>query len=420
MKKIIGLFHAVVLHPLAKGSIVVFAGTMVANFGAYLYHLVVGRIMGPEQYGELAALLSLSYILNVFTVTIQAVVAKFVARRAAALHMEEVRVFVLNLLGILLIIGILCLIILLFLAPMIVNFLHIQEPVVVIYLFLGSLFTLIGMVFSSVLQGLLRFFQGMVILNISSVLRLAVGVAFASLGVTAALKANALALFVTALIALWAIRDIIFVKTSNKKIAIAPLFAGSLLPFLAVFGVSILNSQDVVVVKHFLSAAEAGWYGALSTMGKIIFFASYSVGYVLLPFVSNRTTRGMNSHRLVYISLGIVTVLSFSIASGFFLFPELALTLLYGKAFIAAAPYLGLFAVFSSLYTMSYTLVMGLLGSGKTSIWGVLIATAVVQDVLLVMFHQSIVTVIWINIAVCSLLFTVLLMYFQQASYKKA
>lgn len=419
MKKVLGVLHLTFKHPLAKGGVVVFAGTMVANALAYLYHLVVGRILGPVGYGELAALLSLSYILNVFTVMLQTVVAKFVSERAAKNQTGEIRAFILYLTGVLVIIGVLCALILFVIATPIASFLHVSDSMVIVYLFLGSLFTLIGMVFSSVLQGMQRFFQGMVILNTNSALRLAAGAVFASFGVTAALKANAVALFVAALIALWAIRDVIRVQTRGRKIAIAPLFAGSTLSFLAVLGVSVLNSQDVIVVKHFLSATEAGWYGALSTMGKIIFFASYSVGYVLLPIVSDRSSKGAGSSRLVYASLGIVAVLSFGITAGFFLFPELALELLYGRAFISAAPYLGLFAVFSSLYTISYTLVMGLLGSGKSAVWRWLVGAAIMQDVLLAFFHKGISMVIWINIAVSVTLLIVLLLYYRRVFYTK-
>src|SRR3989344_3191324 len=46
------------LHPLFSGSALMFIGVNLANFIAYLYHLIFGRILGPSSYGELATVIS--------------------------------------------------------------------------------------------------------------------------------------------------------------------------------------------------------------------------------------------------------------------------------------------------------------------------------------------------------------------------
>src|SRR3989304_530886 len=62
---------------LAKNSGIVFTGTMAGNVIAYLYHLFLGRILGPSSYGELAALLSFLYILNAPTTVLLTILTKF-------------------------------------------------------------------------------------------------------------------------------------------------------------------------------------------------------------------------------------------------------------------------------------------------------------------------------------------------------
>ena len=64
-------------HPLFKNSAIVLAGSMGANVAGWLYHVFVGRILGTQAYGELAALLALFYILNVPSTVIQTVLVKF-------------------------------------------------------------------------------------------------------------------------------------------------------------------------------------------------------------------------------------------------------------------------------------------------------------------------------------------------------
>ncbi len=415
VRRIISHFRKAASHPLAKGSAIVFAGTMVANAGAYLYHLVVGRILGPAQYGELAALLSLSYILNVPSIVLQTVVTRFVAEHAAKKSYGDIRALVLRLTAFLLVAGALCLLGLIFAAPYIASFLHIKDTLVIFFLVTGIVVSMVGIVFSSVLQGTQRFTASVVITNMNSLLRLAAGAIAAWYGVAATLGANMAAAVVGTLMTLWIIRLVIRNTEKAKMTSLKPLFRSSVTTFLAILGISILNSQDVVVVKHFLPALQSGWYGALATMGKIIFFACYSFMFVLLPIVSDRSARGAKSGRLVYVSVAVVAVLSAGITLGFFLLPKLALGLLYGSAFIAAAPYLGLFGLFSSLYTISYTIVIALLGLGKFSVWMILIAAAIIQDVLLSYFHAGISSVIWVNIMVTATLVVALLLYYRHA-----
>jgi len=415
MKRIMSGLRSAASHPLARGSMIVFAGTMTANAGAYLYHLVVGRIMGPVQYGELAALLSLSYIVSVVAVMIQTVVTKYTAERLAQDAVSDIRELVLGLIKFLLGSGAVSLVALFFFAPHLAAFLHLSAVKVIYFLFTGILLSLIGIVLSSVLQGMQRFKEGMVLQNINALLRLVAGAAAASLGVAASLFANTLAMGLAAVIALIPLRSVLFSGKPASGIPLIPLFKTSVGTFLAVLGISVLNSQDVVVVKHFLPASEAGWYSALATMGKIIFFASYSVTYVLLPIVSDRSARGSATGKLVYIAVGAVCLISLSITAGFFLLPNVAMELLYGTAFLSAAPYLGLFGVFSSLYTVAYTIVIALLGLGKKAVWIILIPAALVQDVALGMFHETLGMVVYVNIIVSAMLVTALLLYYRHA-----
>lgn len=59
-----------------RDAIVVTAGAMVANVAAYLVHLPASRWLGPELYGEFAALLSVQLIAAVPTLALQVVVAR--------------------------------------------------------------------------------------------------------------------------------------------------------------------------------------------------------------------------------------------------------------------------------------------------------------------------------------------------------
>src|SRR3972149_6265257 len=76
MKKFI---QTVMSHSLARSSGIILAGSMTANVLAYVYHLFMGRLLGPAGYGEFSSLLSLLYIVTVPLLVAQTVLVKFVS-----------------------------------------------------------------------------------------------------------------------------------------------------------------------------------------------------------------------------------------------------------------------------------------------------------------------------------------------------
>src|SRR3989338_5876609 len=68
---------------LVKQNTILFAGTMTLNILNYVYHFLVGRLLGPADYGILGAFFSIIYILFAPINTIQTTLAKFTANFAA-------------------------------------------------------------------------------------------------------------------------------------------------------------------------------------------------------------------------------------------------------------------------------------------------------------------------------------------------
>ena len=118
-----------------RGSIVLFAGSMLTNVLAYAYHLSLGRIMGPEQYGELAALLSIFYIINSPSVVIQTILVKFFTvfyakkqygkSKQLFIHLVKLSVSVLVVGGL----------VLLPLSSFVSSFLKLQSPISIVFLY---------------------------------------------------------------------------------------------------------------------------------------------------------------------------------------------------------------------------------------------------------------------------------------------
>jgi O-antigen/teichoic acid export membrane protein len=164
-------------------------------------------------------------------------------------------------------------------------------------------------------------------------------------------------------------------------------------------------TSDVLLVKSLFPADQAGLYASLSILGKIVFFASSSIGMVMFPLVAGKKARGENYRRIYLNSFLLVFLVSFGITLVYFLFPKLMVNLLYGSQYLAIAPLLGLFAVFMSFYALVYLTVNFFLAAARTVMIVLPITGAVLQAVLIYFYHSSLRQVVLINIWVMAGLF---------------
>ena len=108
-------------HPLFSGSLVMILGSNFTNFLAYIYHLVVGRILGPSAYGELTSVITLLAMFSVTFSFLGMVIVKFVSSG----EKEQLGSILSWFKRISLIFGSLICVILIFLSLPLANFLHI-------------------------------------------------------------------------------------------------------------------------------------------------------------------------------------------------------------------------------------------------------------------------------------------------------
>lgn len=413
MNKVSQKINHVLTHPLARGSMIVFAGSMLTNVGAYLYHLIVGRMLGPEKYGELASLFSLSYLLNVPALVVQTVIAKQVATytvkgqdgKAKRLIVKATRML-----------GLVSFVVLVCVIPFyghITRFLHVQDIWSVVYMVAASAVFFLAMILTAALQGYQKFTQVAIYGNISIFLRLAGGILGATSGVMMTTLANLITTIAGYGLTLIPLRFLHGKKMIPTGLSVAGISKYALPSLLSILGITSLYSTDVILVKHFFSAFDAGMYAALAMMGKVIFFAGSSVGFVLFPAVAKRTESGSATTGLIYVSLAVVTVISAGLTGLYFLFPEFALGLLFGSSYVSAAKYLGLFGVFITFFSLSSIISTALLGMGKTAGWKYLLGAAGIQIVGIILYHSDITQVLTINIITCATLTAVLLLYYR-------
>ena len=96
----------------------------------------------------------------------------------------------------------------------------------------------------------------------------------------------------------------------------------------------------------------------------------------------------------------------------YFLFPTIVVLPL-GPAFTGAVPYLGWFGIFVTFYTMATLLIHTLLAMGATKIWLITMTAALMQYLLISLYHGTLYEITYVNTLIAILLFGSLFIYYR-------
>ena len=162
---------------------------------------------------------------------------------------------------------------------------------------------------------------------------------------------------------------------------------------------------DVILVKHFLSPYDAGIYAALSTLGKIIFFASAPVASAMFPIVVKRKVNNKGYVKIFIVSLIITSAIGVTVTLIYWLFPDLIIRTLYGNDYLSAKSELVFMGIFVLFYSLSNFLLNFLLSVSKTIVVVIPLVAAIVQPILIYVYHKNISEIIKVSMLTTIVMF---------------
>lgn len=398
------------------GSAMLFASMTFVNIGNYLYNLILGRWLGPVRFAELSLIVTLMLVVTLVTSTFQTITAKFAAVHTANGNWVGLaglqgwlgrRAWVLGgvVMG-LLVLG----------APLLSRFFHTGSIWPFVLLAVGAPIYFAQGVDRGVLQGRTRLGPLMVSYQVEMWVRLVVGVALVALGyaVNGAVLGITLSFAATWLVARRALVDVH--RLPDGPMLLSPrerrLIRTFAIPVaLALTGQVLINNSDILIVKRFFPDEAAGHYAALALIGRMVFFATWSVVTMLFPIVAQKQERGERHRHLLLISLGLVTLVAGGIVVVTYAVPELIVSLLFGAAYAPIASLLWLYAIATALFAMANVVVSYRLsaGNGQGSI--LVAAGGVMQVIALWLFHADLRQVVVVQIWVMGFLLAGLLLW---------
>ncbi len=402
---------------LVKGSIYIFIGSTFANIFNFLFNLFMSRNLAVEDYGILTSVIVLLALMTTPVGAVIPTVVNFAGSRFAKEEYEQVRTFFLKIIKPLILVGFFLLFCFIVFTKTIGDFFHIKDQSLIVITGLIVFLGYIGVVNSGLLQAKLSFkfisFSNLV----SSLFKLIAGVSLVFfLGFK--LKAVMWVIFISSAIPFvisFIPLNFLFKSQGHisNKIHFKELFSYGVPSALAALGLTSLISMDILLVKHFYDPLQAGIYAGLSLVGRVIFFFTAPIGTVMFPLIVQKHERHENYNNIFKMAIVLVFIPSILISIFYFLYPDFAIGFfIKNKVYLSASHLLGLFGLFITIYSLISLFVYYFLSIKKTKVYIVVVFSAIVQAVLITLYHDSLLKVVVISLIVSVILLGSLLFYY--------
>jgi len=401
-----------------KNTVVIFIGSILAGAFSYLFNMLMGRLLGPVQYGELAAVLSL---VNIFTV-VGGVVMTTTMYHVGELYGLGNTAGIKKLLQIfskyIFALSILFFFFAAAFAVPIANFFSLTHLVPVIIAFSGFLFGFVSLINKGILQGTQRFFAFSVVNLLEMILRVMLGVLLVKVGfsVSGAILATVLATVLTYGISFWPIGSFLKKVKTNEKADFHfkkgdilnyswPVLASTLL-------LSAMLNLDIIMIKHYFPGSDAGLYAATSTVAKIILYITAPIISVMFPMILEKKAKGEKHYKMLIFALALTVIGALLVLGVFAIVPGSVMKVLYGSDYTALysfLPQLGIYVLFYTLVNLLANYYLAIKNFVFIIFMALATATVLVWSSL---YHPSILVVIRIFITSQVLLFAAMIGYY--------
>ena len=372
------------------------SAVIATNIIALIFTVIFARILGADDYGSLAALLSAFIILMVPGSALQIAVAREVATAVAANDPNAGR-------GVRRWLARLCLATCLVAAAAIplrevlAAVINVDETWAAAAVPVSSMLWMIVSVERGALQGFQRYSTVGFSLIGEATLRTVIAVLLtaAGLGVTGAFLGSGLALAVLAVVLFGVLRPALPPAGSeDQRVArLRSLLAGAWAPVLGMTLLFALQEVHVIVVKHEASNAAASSWAVAAVAAKGIIWVAVGLGMYLLPEVARRAATGEDARPILARTLALIAVVAVPMVVVYAVAAKPLLSAVFGPDLTDASGALPLLGVAMAMLALAYLAVQYMLALGRANFIWVLGAGAVAEVLLLLAVGANLTTI---------------------------
>jgi len=402
----------------AKSIGIMFVFTSLTNFINFIYHVIMGRMLGPSEYGILASVLSFLFIAGAISFTIETTSAKYASTYLARHDSDKIKSFFYSITKRILLFTVVIFAVILLFLNRFMDFLKIDSTFPLIFLGIMIIENSLISIGRGTVQGMKKFRSLGINLLLEAVIKLGLGVILVYTGLKAsgAILGFALATLFAYFLIFFPLKSILRSKENEdikSRIDIKKFYRDIFFILISTILISLFSYTDIILVKHFFSPHETGYYSAAAQIGRIILFFPGAVNLVIFPRFSEKFAKKEKNQSTLFKSLAIVFAISAFLLVFYFLWPELIVRVIYGSVYSDAAGLVFRYGIFMTFVSLIYVQVYYFISIEK--FWYLIYFFLIIieQIILIWVFNDSmnlILSILIIN-SVILFLFNILLIF---------
>lgn len=384
---------------------------LAVNGGNYLYNLILGRVLGPEQFADAAVLITFLLVLSFVAMTFQLVTAKF----SVVFENNVFNTFISKIYKNATLVGIGLGILIIAFSNQLQNIFHTSSATMFVIFGIGVPLYFLMSVNRGIYQGQKSFKSLSITYQAEMLSRLIItlGLLFLfNMQSSVVIAIGILISFGFGLIP-FNLKNLRF-KTSVTLKRDQSNQVRNFFMITAFYELTqiIINNSDILLVKHYFESYEAGLYASLALIGRIVYFIAWMFVMLLLPTVVQLKKEGKATAPVLFKYVGYIAGIAMIIVLACALFPETAITLLFGEQYLAMAPLLWKYALATGVFAISNIFAYYYLSLDRyvpvvlSGLFGML------QMGLVIFFHDSLEQVVHMQIVAMFMLLIFQVVYF--------
>ena len=384
---------------------------LLVNGGNYLYNLLLGRFLGPERFADAAIMITFLLVLSFIAMTFQLVTAKFSVIFEGLIFKSFISKVYKNAFITSIFLGVVIIIY----SEELQEFFRTTSSNMFVVFGIGVPLYFLMSVNRGVFQGKKELTALSITYQLEMISRLLItfGLLYLlKIEYSILIAIGILGSFVFGLIP-FKFKNIFFLKkTSLDKTHKKMVRNFFIITAFYELTQIIINNSDILLVKHYFEAYEAGLYASLALIGRVIYFIAWMFVMLLLPTVVKLKKEGEPTLPILLKYVGYISIVAISIIVVCFIFPEQIIILLFGSDYFKIAPLLWKYALATGIFAISNIFAYYYLSLDKyipvivSGFFGML------QIVLIIFFHKNLEQVVHMQILAMILLLFIQLSFF--------
>lgn len=333
-----------------SGSIIMLVSTSLVSVLNFAFNVAMARMLGPAKFGHVTAAVTILMLASAITLAFQLVCAKFVARNDRL--GEKVSVYR-SLLGKAWVVSLGVGAGLFILQGPVSGYLHIPNSWALAILAIGiSAYVPLG-VRRGGLQGICSFGRLSANFIIEAVVKVVIAVLLVAAGYGVMGAVGAISGSILAAYLLPRMPDEFRVRSQT---ALQPAsFREGMQATVFFVGQVIINNIDILLVKHYFAPETAGLYAAVALVGRVLYFAAWSVVSAMFPISAAAKPREEDPN-VILMPLLFVLAICIVFIMGASFFPDIIIYTIFGGRFSESGSLLTLYAAATGIYALSVVL----------------------------------------------------------------